>query len=92
MTILAPPLSDIRPLRAHTTGAVVVAGERRWPEVLAALGLDAADAPAAVAFPADPFDRAAVDAFAATAMLRTVPAGDLEDEDDVRGAIVVAAP
>ena len=91
MTILAPLLSDIRPLRAHCTGTVVVAGERRWPEVLEALGLDPADAPAAVAFPADPFDHAAIRAFATTAVLRTVAAEDA-GADDVRDAIVVAAP
>ena len=91
MTILAPLLTDIRPLRAHCTGAVVVAGERRWPEVLASLGLDPAGAPAAVVLAADPFDRATVHAFAGTAMLRTVRAEDLEREDDLGDAIVVAA-
>ena len=92
MTILAPLLSDIRPLRAHCTGAVVVSGERRWSEVLEALGLDLADAPAAVAFPADAFDVATVRAFASTAMLRTVEAADVEAGDGLRDAVVVAAP
>jgi hypothetical protein len=91
MTILVPLLCDIRPLRAHCTGAVVVAGERRWPEVLEAHGLDPAAAPAAVAFAADPFDHAAIRAFATTAVLRVVDAGDAGNED-VRDAIVIAAP
>jgi hypothetical protein len=92
MTILAPLMTDIRPLRAHCTGSVVVPGEGRWLQALADVGLDPADEPAAIAFPADPFDIAAILAFAGNAALRTVRAEDLDEDADVREAIVIAAP
>ena len=92
MTILVPLMTDIRPLRAHCTGPVVVPGEKRWDDALTRLGLDAdpACAPAAIAFPADPFDIATILAFAGNAHLRVLHAGELEDGDDVGDALIVA--
>ena len=53
--------TDIRPLRAHCTGDVVVPGERIWDEVLTGwAGLDDGRAPAAVVFPASAYDLVAV--------------------------------
>ncbi len=92
MTILVPLMTDIRPLRAHCTGPVVVPGEKRWDDALDRLGLDADPdtAPAAVAFPADPFDIATILAFAGNAHLRVLHADELEEGDDVRDALVIA--
>ena len=92
MTILVPLMTDIRPLRAHCTGPVVVPGEKRWDDALDRLGLDAGPdtAPAAIAFPADRFDIATILAFAGNAHLRVLHADALEEGDDVRDALVIA--
>ena len=66
--------ADIRPLRAHCTGDVVVPDERIWDEVLAAWGgLDtAAGEPAAVVFPASDYDLVAVLSYVRFAGLQAV--------------------
>ena len=61
MLLIDRSTADIRPLRAHCTGDVVVPGERIWDEVLATWdGLDAGQQPAAVIFPASDYDLVAV--------------------------------
>jgi hypothetical protein len=79
-------IADIRPLRAHCTGDVVVPGERVWAEVLAGWGeLDAGSEPAAVVFAASEYDVVAVLAYVRYAGLNAVlegspEAGDLPDD------------
>ena len=77
--------TDIRPLRAHCTGDVVMPGERVWDEVLAAWQLSEERAPVAVIFPAGDYDLVAVLSYVAFAGLHAVlegtpDAADLPDE------------
>ena len=61
MLLIDRSTADIRPLRAHCTGDVVVPGERIWDEVLEAWdGLSGGREPAAVIFPASDYDLVAV--------------------------------
>ncbi len=90
LTLDRPPAADLRPLRAHTTGDVVVPGERVWAEVLAALGLGDG-APAAVVFPASDYDVAAVRSFVRYVGLRAADAGG-ELPEDLTDTVVLTRP
>ena len=71
--------ADIRPLRAHCTGDVVVPGERIWDEVLADWGgLDEGQEPVAVIFPASDYDLVAVLSYVRYAGLEVVLGGTPE--------------
>ena len=86
---------DLRPLRAHTTGDVVVPGERVWNAALEGWDLDEGREPAAVVFPADEFDVAAVRSYARAAGLRIVVAGTEEAErltGDLGETVLVERP
>ena len=84
--------ADIRPLRAHCTGDVVVPGERVWDEVLEAWdALDSGDEPVAVVFPASDYDVVAVLSYVRYAGLRAVVEGDALP-DDVSGTVLVHRP
>jgi len=91
LTLDRPPAADLRPLRAHTTGDVVVPGERVWGEVLAALDLPDGGAPAAVVFPANDYDVAAVRSFVRYVGLQAAEAGD-DLPGDLARTVVVMEP
>lgn len=75
----APAAPDVRPLRAHCTGDVVIPGERIWDEVLASWGgLEDGRQPAAVIFVASDYDLVAVLSYVRYAGLRAVMAGTPE--------------
>jgi hypothetical protein len=76
MLLLETTSADLRPLRAHCTGDVVVAGERVWEEALADCGLGAGREPAAVVYPANEYDVVAVAAFARYLGLEAVQVGE----------------
>jgi hypothetical protein len=86
MLLIDPRSTDIRPLRAHCTGDVVVPGERVWDEVLATWdGLDEGQEPPAVIFPANDYDLVAVLSYVRFAGLDAVldgtpAAGDLPSD------------
>ena len=88
--------ADIRPLRAHCTGDVVVPDERIWDEVLTGWdGLDAAQAPAAVVFPASDYDLVAVLSYVRYAGLEAVLAGTAEAAglpEDLSATVLVHRP
>jgi hypothetical protein len=88
--------ADIRPLRAHCTGDVVVPDERIWDEVLGGWdGLDAGAEPAAVVFPAGDYDLVAVLSYVRYAGLRAVLAGTPEAADlpeDLSKTVLVHQP
>ena len=87
---------DLRPLRAHTTGDVVVPGERVWDEVLAMWdGLSDGQQPAAVVFPAGDYDVVAVLSYVRYAGLDAVLAGTAEAQDlpdDLSRTVLVHRP
>ena len=92
--LLAPTpdlTADIRPLRAHCAGDVVVPGERVWPAAVAAWGLGEDDAPAAIVFPAGDYDVVAVMGFTRYLGLDVVLEGD-ELPADPSGAVLVHTP
>ena len=91
LTLDRPPAADLRPLRAHTAGDVVVPGERVWDDVLASLDLPAGAAPAAVVFPASDFDVAAVRSFVSYVGLEAADAGD-DVPDDLSRTVLVLEP
>jgi hypothetical protein len=85
--------TDLRPLRAHCTGDVVVPGERIWPEVLDGWsGLAAGQEPAAVIYPASEYDVAAVRSYVAYAGLDVVVEGGGELPEDLAGVVLVHRP
>jgi hypothetical protein len=88
--------ADIRPLRAHCTGDVVVPGERVWDEVLATWdGLDDGQEPAAVIFPASEYDVVAVLSYVRYAGLEAVLGGTAEAAelpDDLSDTVLVHRP
>jgi hypothetical protein len=95
MLLIDRSTADIRPLRAHCTGDVVVPGERIWTEVLGTWGLDDGREPAAVIFPASDYDLVAVLSYVAYAGLEPV----LEDTpdaaslpEDVSGLVLIHRP
>jgi hypothetical protein len=83
--------ADLRPLRAHCTGDVVVPGERVWDAALEDCGLTAGREPAAVVYPADDFDVVTAAAYVRLVGLDAVRAGD-ELPDDPQEAVVVLEP
>jgi hypothetical protein len=89
--LLADPTAtaDLRPLRAHCTGDVVVPGERVWPAALDACDLPDGPEPAAVVFPADDYDVVAVAAFARHLGLEAVQAGAAMPSDPARAVVVL---
>jgi hypothetical protein len=96
MLLIDPSSADLRPLRAHCTGDVVVPGERVWDEVLATWdGLADGQEPAAVIFPAGDYDLVAVLSYVRYAGLEaildgTAEAGDLPD--DLSRTVLVHRP
>ena len=89
--------ADIRPLRAHCTGDVVVPDERIWDEVLAGWdGLETGGSePAAVVFPAGDYDLVAVLSYVRYAGLDAVLAGTAEAAalpEDLSGTVLVHRP
>jgi hypothetical protein len=96
MLLTEPHTADIRPLRAHCTGDVVVPGERIWDEVLGSWGgLDAGQEPAAVIFPASDYDLVAVLSYVRYAGLRAVLAGTPEAAElpaDLSATVLVHRP
>jgi hypothetical protein len=96
MLLTEPHTADIRPLRAHCTGDVVVPGERIWDEVLAAWGgLDAGQEPAAVIFPASDYDLVAVVSYVRYAGLQAVLAGTPDAAElpaDLSATVLVHRP
>lgn len=73
------PSTDLRPLRAHCTGEVVVAGEGSWTDALDAWGgLEPGAEPVAVVYPASDHDVAAVRSYARYAGLDAVLEGSPE--------------
>ena len=86
-----PTTADIRPLRAHCAGDVVVPGERVWPAAVAAWGLTEDAPPAAVVFPAGDYDVVAVEGFTRYLGLDVVLEGDALP-DDPATAVLVHAP
>lgn len=88
--------ADIRPLRAHCTGHVVVPDERIWDEVLAGWdGLGAGSEPAAVVFPASDYDLVAVLSYVRCAGLHAVLAGTADAADlpeDLSKTVLVHQP
>ena len=96
MLLIDPGCTDIRPLRAHCTGDVVIPGERVWDEVLATWeGLDDGQAPAAVVFPASAYDVVAVLSYVEHAGLRAVLDGTPEARalpEDLGGTVLVHRP
>jgi hypothetical protein len=91
MLLIDRSTADIRPLRAHCTGDVVVPGERIWTEVLATWGLDEGRQPAAVIFPASDYDLVAVLSYVAYAGLTPVLEGtpDAANLPDEPGELVL---
>ena len=83
--------ADLRPLRVHCTGDVVVPGERVWLEALGACDLEPGCEPAAVVFPANEYDVVVAAAYARHVGLEAVQAGD-ELPADPSGAVVVLEP
>lgn len=83
-----PAVADIRPLRAHCSGDVVVPGERVWPDAVAAWGLSEDEAPAAVVFPAGDYDVVAVMGFTRYLGLDVVLEGDDLPADPSRAVLV----
>jgi hypothetical protein len=87
---------DIRPLRAHCTGDVVIPGERVWDEVLATWDeLEPGQEPAAVIFPASDYDLVAVLSYVRYAGLEAIIEGsEAADElpDDLSAAVLVHSP
>jgi hypothetical protein len=81
--------ADLRPLRAHCTGDVVVPGERVWAAALDACDLRPGLEPAAVVFPADDYDVVAVAAFARHLGLEAVGAGEPLPADPSRAVVVL---
>jgi hypothetical protein len=76
MLLIDRTTADIRPLRAHCTGDVVVPGERIWQEVLATWeAVEAGQEPAAVIFPASDYDLVAVLSYVRYAGLEAVLEG-----------------
>jgi hypothetical protein len=68
--------TDIRPLRAHCTGDVVIPGERIWDDVLATWEtLMPGQEPAAVVFPASDYDLVAALSYVRYAGLDAVLGG-----------------
>jgi hypothetical protein len=96
MLLSDPQTADIRPLRAHCAGDVVVPGERIWDEVLAAWGgLEPGQEPAAVIFPAGDYDLVAVLSYVRYAGLEAVLAGTPEAgtlRDDLSATVLVHRP
>ena len=85
--------TDIRPLRAHCTGDVVIPGERIWSEVLEAWdGLEDGQEPAAVIFPASDYDLVAVRSYVAYAGMDVVIEGSGELPDDLSDVVLVHRP
>ena len=84
---------DIRPLRAHCTGDVVVPGERIWPEVVAAWdGLEPGREPAAIVYPASDYDLSAVLSYVRYAGLTAVLEGTDPVPADLDGVVLVRRP
>jgi hypothetical protein len=95
MLLIDRSTADIRPLRAHTTGDVVVPGERIWSEVLATWDLDDGREPAAVIFPASDYDLVAVLSYVAYAGLKPVLEGTPDAgalPGDLSGIVLVHRP
>jgi len=96
MLLVDRTTTDIRPLRAHCTGDVVVPGERVWDDVLAAWdGAGAGPEPAAVIFPASDYDLVAVLSYVRFAGLTAVLEGSPEASDlpdDLSGTVLVHRP
>jgi hypothetical protein len=96
MILIDRSSADIRPLRAHCTGDVVVPGERVWDEVLATWdGLGDGRQPAAVVFPAGDNDLVAVLSYVAYAGLEAVVDGTPEAgelPDDLSRTVLVHRP
>jgi hypothetical protein len=93
MLELATPPADLRPLRAHCSGDLVVAGEPGWDAALRTWdGLEPGDEPAAIAFPAGGYDERAVLDYVRFAGLRTVRAGSDDPDDDLDGVVLVHRP
>ena len=96
MLLIDPGTADIRPLRAHCTGDVVVRGERVWDEVLATWdGLDDGRQPAAVVFPAGDYDLVAVLSYVRYAGLTAIVDGTPEAVDlpeDLSATVLVHRP
>ena len=90
MLLLDPTtISDLRPLRAHCAGDVVVPGERVFDDALDVWDLDGV--PAAIVFPADELDVATVLSYLRYAGLEPVVEGDVLP-DDVDGTVLVHRP
>ena len=82
MLLIDPSSADIRPLRAHCTGDVVVPGERVWDDVLATWdGLEEGQQPAAVVYPASDYDLVAVLSYVRYAGLEAIVSGSAEAAD-----------
>ena len=96
MLLVDRTTADIRPLRAHCTGDVVIPGERVWDDVLATWDtLEPGQEPAAVIFPASDYDLVAVLSYVRYAGLDAIvedsaEAGDLPD--DLSCAVLVHRP
>ena len=96
MLLIDHPPTDIRPLRAHCTGDVVIPGERIWDEVLGTWdGLPNGQDPAAVIFPASEYDLVAVLSYVRFAGLRAILDGTPEAEalpEDLGETVLVHRP
>ena len=94
--LLADRTTDIRPLRAHCTGDVVIPGERDWDDVLATWAeVEPGQEPAAVIFPASDYDLVAVLSYVRYAGLDAIiegseDAGELPD--DLSRSVLVHRP
>lgn len=96
MLLIDQPPADIRPLRAHCTGDVVVPGERVWDDVLATWeGLGSGQEPAAVIFPASEYDLVATRSYVRFAGLDAILVGTPEAEvlpEDLSQTVLVHRP
>ena len=96
MLLTGPHTADIRPLRAHCSGDVVVPGERIWDEVLATWGgLESGQDPAAVIFPAGDYDLVAIMSYVRYAGLEAVVAETPEAAElpeDLSSTVLVHRP
>ena len=96
MLLIDHPPTDIRPLRAHCTGDVVIPGERIWDEVLATWdGLGNGREPAAMIFPASEYDLVAVLSYVRFAGLGAILDGTPEAEalpEDLSETVLIHRP